>query len=100
MYINAVTGHYHSGGWSGGAYGENEVPSDDVPEGHLSPTEATELACKKSGVDKENAKITIVLGHIDSYYVWCVDIETDIAVYTMDIYTKTGEIVNYQEIAE
>lgn len=95
VIINAVTGNYHTGGYSGGAYNHNKIPSENVPEGHLSISEATELACSKAGVDKESAKITIHLGHIDSEYVWGIDIETESAVYSMDIYTKTSEIVNY-----
>ncbi len=93
--INAVTGHFQAGGYSGGAYDHNKVPTDNVPEGHLTPSKATELACQKAGVNKENAKITIHLGHIGSEYAWGVDIETETTVYSMDIYTKTGEIVNY-----
>ena len=42
-------------------------------------------------------KITIVLGHIDSEYCWAIDIESETTVYSMDIYTRTGEIVNYNE---
>lgn len=98
--VNAVTGQYQAGGYSGGAYGGNKVPTDDVPEGHLTPTEAIELACKRAGVDKENVKVKIVLGHIDYEYAWGVDIESETTIYTMDIYSKTGEIVNYEEKAK
>jgi uncharacterized membrane protein YkoI len=98
--VNAVTGQYQAGGYSGGAYGGNKVPTDDVPEGHLTPTEAIELACKRAGVDKENVKVKIVLGHIDYEYAWGVDIESETTMYTMDIYSKTGEIVNYEETAK
>lgn len=98
--VNAVTGQFQTGGYSGGAYGENKVPADNVPEGHLTPTEAIDVARQKIGIDLQDAKVTIHLGHIQSEYVWAIDIETEDRIWSMDIYTKTGEIVNYTESAK
>ncbi|MBO5744513.1 MAG: hypothetical protein J6R60_01865, partial [Clostridia bacterium] len=91
---------FQTGGYSGGAYGENKVPTDNVPEGHLTPTEAIDVARQKIGIDLQDAKVTIHLGHIQSEYVWAIDIQTEDRIWSMDIYTKTGEIVNYTESAK
>ena len=96
VIINAVTGHFQTGGYSGGKYGEDKEPTDNVPEGHLNTIDAMDLACQRIG-GTFDAKADIYLSQIEGEYIWHIEMETETIIYSMDMYTKTGEIVNYKE---
>ncbi len=93
--INAVTGY-----WIGGSLQtsngpvQTQVPSDNVPTGHITPTEAVKIARERLGIASTEGTASVELGHIGGNYAWGVEITVNYDVYFVEIYSASGKIAS------